>query len=86
MPPSWPATPHGHDLVPKLRPVKQRGQPLHELLRREAQNGTIWENSNEHNHSHDIIPHPYISCPARGRSSIRIEKFEEVRASLDVQE
>ena len=66
--PLTPSTAKCHDLV-SVGGVsgEEGGQPLHELLRGEAQNDTVGQDAHKHHCTHHIIPHPNVTCPMVGR-------------------
>ena len=54
-----------HDLIPSLQlPREERGHPLHQLFRGEAQDGTVGKDGRKHHPSHDFIPDTNVLAPA----------------------
>lgn len=64
-----PSTAKCHDLI-TISGVsgKEGGQPLHELLRGEAQNDTVGQDGHKHHYTHHIIPHPNVTRPIVART------------------
>lgn len=65
-----PPTSHGHDLVTSLHlPREEGGDPLHQLLRGEAKDGTVGKDGQEHHHTHYLIPDTNMLAPVAGKQA-----------------